>query len=95
MAASYLFGTYLYATQKPEANFPGKFDLFGKETHEFSFEIIFFHGSTRSNDILSGCSHNVFHIFVVGGVVSHLIGVTNLRDLRQALGSNCTDLPDQ
>ena len=31
MATSYLSGTYLYATQKPEANRPGKFDLIGKK----------------------------------------------------------------
>lgn len=66
MAFSYLFGTYLYATQTPEVKIPGKFDLIG-------------------------CSHNIFHVFVVGGVMSHLVGVTNLRDLRQAIGSNCTD----
>jgi len=32
MAVSYLFGTYLYATQLPEIKLPGKFDLIGNKT---------------------------------------------------------------
>jgi len=35
MAVSYLFGTYLYATQLPEIKLPGKFDLIGNKTKWF------------------------------------------------------------
>ena len=35
MAISYLFGTYLYATQTPEVKRPGKFDLIGKKPKRF------------------------------------------------------------